>query len=186
MKKVLLAILSGAGIFTLAPAEESQVQRLLQIAEMRARYQTDDWFEGGDFIKSAQLLRTRAELFPNNYEIWTSLGFMLKNTGQEDAEIAAYLRFHQTNPQDPDSSFPAAEWFFMKHGYLQVIRLLGPEAKRTPPPHPNSFRLLAHSYNRVGLMADSLRIWNKYLEIAPDDEAARIQRDRVQSLVKDR
>lgn len=164
--------------------DQAQVNRLLQIADMRANFQTDEWFDEGDFLKAAQLMRVRAELFPNNYEIWSNLGYLLQNTGQVDAEIASYIRFHESNPQDPNSSFPAAEWYFNKFGYLQVIRLLEPEISRTPPPHANSFRILAHSYNRVGLMADSLRIWNKYLEVNPSDEAAVIQRDRVRSLVK--
>ena len=45
--------------------------------------------------------------------------------------------------------------------------------------HPNSYRILAHSYERLGRFKDSKRVWEAYLQVHPEDETAKKNLQRV-------
>lgn len=145
----------------------------------RLSTQADAWFEDGEFPRALQLLRVHYELVPNDYEVATNLGWMLENTEQFDEALAVYVRYKNENPKDPDGTFPEANFYYMKKLYAKVPALLEPSIPRKP--HGNSYRILAHSYERLNMFKDSVRIWDIYIRLNPNDEAARNNRKRVAS-----
>lgn len=174
---ILAGILAA---FTVAPAQKLDSKRMNSIwsaANDRFSRQTDAWFEDGDFPRVVQLLRMHYELDPSDIEIATNLGWMLENIELNEEALAVYIGLRTKNPKDPDAAFPEANFYFLKKAYAKVPPILEPTMKNKP--HPNSFRVLAHSYERMKMYADSKRIWEHYLTVDPRDEAAKVNLARV-------
>ncbi|MCB8932421.1 MAG: tetratricopeptide repeat protein [Fimbriimonadaceae bacterium] len=150
----------------------------------RLSTQGDVWFEAGDYLKSIQSLRAAQSLDPADYEIATDLGWMLENVLAWDEALATYVRYRKSNPNDPDAAYPEANFYFMKKSYLEIPALLEPMLKMARPPHANTFRILAHAYDRLGLFADSKRVWDQLLAVDPNDEAAKVNLKKVEAKLK--
>ncbi len=161
---------------------QDRVNQIWEMADSRASQIMDIWFKDGEFPKCIQILKFRAEIFPDNYEIYTDLGWMQENTEHYDEALATYVRFKKQNAQNPDAPYPEAQFYFIKKLYAKVPPLLEPTLDAKP--HPDSFRILAHSYERMGLLEDSKRIWTKYLSINPNDDAAKNNLTRVEKKMR--
>lgn len=143
----------------------------------RFNVQNDRWFEDGDFPRNIQLLRVMNGLFPDDWEVATNLGWLLEST-EEDAEaLSVYVRFRMDNPTYADAPFPEANFYFRHRAFAKVPALLEPSLALKP--HPNSFRILAHSYERMGMLADSRRVWETYIKLNPNDDPAKNNLRRV-------
>lgn len=161
-----------------APAQEpSRLEAICQAMDDRMVTQNDAWFGEGDFPRCIQTLRFRVIFRPNDYEAVTDLGWMYGNVQDEKSELATYERYAKSNSKDPDAPFPAANFYFNKKRYAETIRLLGPSLAGKP--HPNSYRLLAHSYDRSGDKAAAIRVWEQYLARFPEDAAAKKNLERL-------
>lgn len=176
-----VAILASLTAFMATPhsaaAEESRVAAVLEAADARLRAQSDIWFKDGDFPKVVQLLRVRANSDKADYDTWTDLGWMLENIERKDEALALYVSYRRANPQDPDGAFPEANYYFKLKLYAKVPPLIEPTLDRGP--HGNSWRILAHSYERMGLLTDSRRVWERYIGGHPEDETAKANLRRV-------
>lgn len=179
----LLALTTVA--WTAEPKKQPEVDRttrIWDIADKRAVGVADIWFKDGEFPKCIQLLKFRAELWPSDYEVYTDLGWMQENIQHWDEALATYVRFRNQNPNDKEAPYPEAQFYFMKKAYAKVPPLLEPTLAAKP--HPDSFRILAHSYERLGLLSDSLRVWKQYLAFKPDDDAAKNNLNRIEAKMK--
>ena len=141
--------------------------------------QMDIWFKAGEFPKTIQVLRLQAEIDPHDYDVATNLGWMYENVDDYPNALIAYKRFRQSNPQDPDAAMPEAEMYYRKRKYADVIPILGPIIGRMGM-HPNNYRLLATSYERVGKLKESRATWQAYIKLAPKDEQAKRNLERVE------
>lgn len=188
MMKLRWTILAAAvGLASMALAggkqpEADRTARIWDIADKRSVMISDLWFKDGEFPKCIQLLKFRAELWPNDYDVYTDLGWMFENIHHWDEALAIYVRYRVQNPNDKEAPYPEAQFYFMKKAYAKVPALLEPTLAAKP--HPDSFRILAHSYERMGLLTDSLRIWKQYLAFKPDDDAAKNNLTRVEAKMK--
>lgn len=187
MLLVASAALAGAGS-PAAPAQATGAKALRtdaiwSYAQGRMDQQMDIWFEAGDYPKVIQVLRVEAEAFPHDYEVATNYGWMQENVQNYPAAIQAYERYRKDNPKDPDASLPLANLYFRQKKYTQVPALLEPAVKRTPPPHGNVYRILAHSYERTDRLTDSRRVWQTYLKVAPNDAPAKVNLARVEKKI---
>lgn len=160
-----------------APDPDPRQQAIFGAAQSRMNEQLDVWFEAGDYPRCIQLLRTQVSLDPNDYEIATNLGWLLESVDAYDEALSVYVQYRRNNPMDPDGSFPEAHFYFKRKAYAKVPALLEPSLKLGP--HGNSFRILAHSYEKMGMIGDSLRVWDKFLDVAPNDPQAKANRQRV-------
>lgn len=133
----------------------------------RISIQNDFWYDEGDFPRVVELLRYAYELNPSDYEIATNLGWMLENLEMYGEALAVYQRFRKENPNDPDAPFPEANFYFFRKAYNKIPPLL--EKTLDKNPHPNSFRILAHSYDRMGMVKDCVRVWTLYVKLHPED-----------------
>lgn len=139
--------------------------------------QVDVWFKEGDYPRLIQLLRFRIEVYPNDYDLATDLGWMLESVERKTDALEVYRRYAKLNPNDPDAPFPEANHYFKLKQYDKVPPLIEPSLDKRP--HPNSYRILAHSYERSGKLKDSKRVWELYLSRHPDDETAKNNLKRV-------
>jgi tetratricopeptide (TPR) repeat protein len=164
-----------------APAQ-SRTNRVWARVEQRLAQQNDVWFKDGEFLKNVQLLKFSFEINPHSYDVATNLGWMQENVEKYDEALATYIRYKNENPKDKDSALPEANFYFMRKAYAKVVPLLEPRIKLDP--HANCYRLLAHSYERLGLLKDSKRVWDLYLSRHADDEAAKLNLKRVEKKLK--
>ncbi len=160
-------------------AGSERLNRIWAAHEDRQNAVADRWFEDGDFPRVIENLRYRVELFPKDYEHVTNLAWMLGNVEQKDAQLATLIQFRTANPDYADAAFPEAQFYFQAKAYAKVPPLLEPVLSLKPPLQPNGWRILAHSYERLGMLKDSLRVWDSYIALVPDDAAAPANRTRV-------
>jgi len=178
-----LAAKCWAPVDAAAPPKD-RVARILEAADARSMNQSDFWFKDGDFPQVIQVLRYRAKLHPEDYEISTDLGWMLGNIELYDEQLAVAVEYRRNNPNYVDGPLPEAEFYYMKRAYGKVPNLLESQIGLKPPPHPNTFRNLAHSYEKLSYFADSKRVWEAYLKIYPGDEAAKRNLERVEKKLR--
>lgn len=174
-----LALMAQAAYASPKKTKQERVSQVLDSLHVRMAKQADAWFEQGDFPKCIQNLRVLRSLFPSDYEIATNLGWMLENVHEWNEALSVYVSYKQGNPQDPDAAWPEANFYFMKKSYAKIPSLLEPALKHASTPHPNTFRTLAHAYDKLGLLKDSKRVWEQMVKTYPNDEAAKVNLKRV-------
>lgn len=177
------AIVASAGA-SAAKADQAKIDAIWDVANLRVNRQLEVWYEDGDFPRMTQALRFQYSLYPEDYEIATNLGFLLESIGYEDEALAIYIKHRRKNPNDPDAALPEATFYFQKRVYAKVLPLLEPAIKKEDA-HANVWRLLANSYERMNLLADSKRVWQRYLQKAPNDATAKRNLARVEKKIKD-
>ncbi len=154
---------------------------IVRATRARVEAENDVAFQDGQFPTVIQGLRVSCELEPSDGDAWSNLVWMLGNVEDHGGAWAIAARFHRLNSTNPDSSYLLAEWLFRRRAFGQVPALLEPAVAATPPPHPNSFRYLAHAYDRLGFFEDSVRVWELLIKLNPDDAPAKANRDRVRA-----
>ena len=183
MKKIAILIACAALAAVVAakgPGQKDRSALILNMVRSRATQQHDAWFNDGDYPRAIQSIRVLHELFPHDYELETDLGWMLENVEDYGGAIAVYIEYRKSFPKDPEAYYPEAELYFREHLYAKVPPLIEPSLKLGSHPHANSYRILAGSYERLGLFSDSKRIWDAYLAFTKDDGQAKANRDRVE------
>jgi tetratricopeptide (TPR) repeat protein len=149
--------------------KDARVDAIWEMIENRIVAQNDLWFKVGDYPAVINLYRFLNSEDPTDYEYATNLGWMLENDNQYDQALVVYVRFHNDNPNDKDSSFPEANFYFMKKAYARVIPLLSPAIDLKP--QRNAYSVLAHSYEKLGMLPDAVKVWKKLLVDYPKDLA---------------
>ena len=160
-----------------AMSDAKRLNSIWDAVHDRLTRQSDAWFKQGDYPRVVQLLRFDYSLNPSDYDTATNLGWMLENIEQWDAALAVYIQLRTSNPNVPDDAWPEANYYYMKKAYAKVPPILEPTIKNHP--HPNTFRTLAHAYEKMNMLADSKRIWQQYLTKNPNDGPAKANLDRV-------
>jgi len=173
-----LAVVTAA--FARGPAQPDRTNLILEMVRGRATQQHDVWFGDGDFPRAIQSIRVLHELFPHDYALETDLGWMLENVEDYGGAIAVYMNYRKAFPKDPEAYYPEAELYFRERLYTKVPPLIEPSLRLGIHPHANSYRILAGSYERLGLFKDSERIWDTYLAFTKDDGQAKVNRNRVE------
>lgn len=175
---IVIAALAAASFgFQPKKKQDARQDLIWDSAHNRFVDQLDYWWDDGDFPRAIQLLRMMTDVQPSDYEIATDLGWMLENVEQYDDALAVYVKFRKDNPNIADAPFPEANFYYKQKLYAKVPPLL--EGSLAKKPHPNSWRILGHSYEKMGMLADSKRVWTSYLKLFPNDDPARNNLRRV-------
>ena len=191
MSTMMLLVAATAVLTQAAEAPKKPVavanreDAIWSFAQSRMDQQMDVWFEAGDYPKVIEVLHFERDMFPSDYEVATNYGWMQENVQNYDGAILAYQRFRRDNPNDPDGALPLAQLYFRQKKYTEVWPLLEPALKRTPPPHGNVWRILAHSYEKTKRLEDSRRVWQEYLKVAPNDAPAKVNLARVEKKISE-
>ncbi len=182
MKAIFAAALVLVTAF--ASAQDSKrIDAIWEAANDRFTRQLDLWFEDGEFPIAIQLLKLQADLYPADYEIVTNLGWMLENVEEYSAAEEVYVGYRKGNPNNPDAILPEAEYWFRKKKYETVLALTTQVSDKA---HPNAFRIRAHSFERLTKLKESQQVWKRYLKLAPNDSAAKMNLARVERKIGER
>ncbi len=130
----------------------------------------DNEFQRGDFPLAAQMLKVKFEIDLTNEESAANLILLLRSMTDEVGALAVAMRFREENPQNPDRGLAEAQWYWQMRQFTRIPKILSPDIMRTPPPHPNTFRLLGNAYDRLGFNADALKVWEQAVKVYPQDE----------------
>lgn len=186
MKTGFVVIGLALAAICFAPQDDAKedAERMRQIwsgVSNRTTDEIDAWYKSGDFPRAAAGLQVSSAIFPSDYEVHDLLGWMLGNLHRYDEEMASYVRFMKANPNNGDAAYLLANFYFQppRRQYGAVAQILAPAMELPEKPQANAYRLLAHSYAREGFLVDALRIWDAYLLLRPDDEAAQRNRNNV-------
>lgn len=173
--------------FGLEPAEELSpgAREMFGAVAGRVEAERDAMFDDGAFPAAIASLAWEVIWRPYDYEVVTNLGWMYGNIERYDLELATYVRFREGFPEWAEAYYPEAEFYFKKRVYKPVAALLGQTIDFETKPHPNSYRLLAHAYDRLGNYSESLRVWEILVKLTPDDAAAVVNRDKVKRKISE-
>lgn len=168
-----------------APVVLDEKARLAEIwdqVDTRFARQIDFWFDDGEFPKAIQGLFIQYAYAPNDYEVVTNLGFLLESSARADEALDAYNLFIKNNPKDPDAPFPAGNLYFKKKDYAKTVQVLAPSLGKGKP-HPNSYRIVARAYEKMGNYKKAIETWEKQLKAFPDDLPAQANIRRVKAKI---
>ncbi len=160
--------------------DDPRITAILDASNDRITQQLNAWFDEGDFPACIQLLKVQVQMYPHDYDIVTNLGWMQENVEQWSDAEATYAQYKAQNANDPDAPLALADYYFRRKQYDKIPSLLEPAIAGARHPHPNAYRILAHTYDRLKRYSDSLRVWDVYIALAPADDAAKVNRTRVQ------
>ncbi|MCW5939712.1 MAG: hypothetical protein KF884_00695 [Fimbriimonadaceae bacterium] len=160
----------------LAPGQSNPV---LEAARNQMVEQNDEWYEDGEYLIVIQNLRILCEEDPTDEDRWSDLIWMLGNVEAYADQIAACYRYRDLNPEKLDGSYYLAQFFFMRRAYARVPELMEPVIQTEPPPHPNCFRFLTNSYQRMGYFEEALRVVEAHIKAYPEDQSAQAKRDGI-------
>ena len=159
--------------------ESAEVREIFDFMSSRMSRQKDVWFDDGEFRRCIEVLLVEVAWVPADYDAWTSLGWMYGNIEAFHLEIAAYTRFQELFPAEPEAHYPLGEFYYRRRNYVACIGILEPTIGWEKKPHANTYRLLAHSFDRIGRFDRALAVWDEYLKLVPDDGAAKMNRQKV-------
>lgn len=189
MRRILVAGLLGflAAAHAQQAPDPKRLGMIWNAANDRMARQADAWFKDGDYPRSVQLLWFHYELDPTNYENGTNLGWMLENIEQFDRALAVYIELRTSNPTEPDCAWPEANFYSQRQAFAKIPPILEPTIKDHDP-HGNTYRTLAHAYEKLNMLADSKRVWELFLAKHPSDPtagAAKVNLNRVLKKLKE-
>ena len=164
--------------------DPARMQIIWEAFDDRVSTQTDVWFEDGEFPRVIQLLRVMTALYPSNYDTVTNLGWMLENVEKWDEALAVYVNFRKHNANHPEGYYPEANFYYSRKLYSKVPPLIEPSLKMKIKPHPNSYRILAMSYERMGLLSDARRVFKMIIDRDPSDATAKMNLSRVEKKIQ--
>ncbi|MBX3096124.1 MAG: hypothetical protein KF812_04620 [Fimbriimonadaceae bacterium] len=185
MKRAFFTILAiGLVIPAVPQSDDDQVNRVIKKAHERQSTQNDLWFKNGDFPRSIQNLRFMNATDPSDYEVVTSLGWLLFSTENYSEEWATYTRFERMNPQMPDGALPLGEMLFNRKVWSQIPPLLEPRLARFENKlHANNFRFLGLAYQRLGDYGQAVRVFEIAVRVHPEDVNLKRNLENARSLL---
>jgi tetratricopeptide (TPR) repeat protein len=185
--RILLSALSFLAVAGFASGttqvSKKRLDAIWAAVDDRITSQTSTWFDDGDYPKSINLLVFQTTYAPNDYEAVTNLGWMQENVEEWDEALATYKLYFKNNPNDKERAYPEAYFLFSRKQYAGIPALLEPVLKFRP--HPDDYRVLAHTYEKLRKYQDAKRVWQMYLALAPDDGAAKMNLARDEKRIAD-
>lgn len=164
-------------------SESSRKGAILAALNLRMGNQQNMWFKNGRFPTVVQSLRIQYDFNPHDNEIATNLGWMLENIHMYPEALDVYRQYRLANSSDPDASFPEGFYYYRMKQYDDEIRLFQAAIDTKPHPGPNTYRILAHTYERLNRLQDSLKTYEAYLSWNPQDLAAIANVKRVKAKI---
>ena len=180
-RTILLACALTACSCAFAQSQKSTSSRADKIwdsVSARMAQQADTWYDVGDYPRSTQLLKFMATADPSDYEASNNLGWMQENMEHWDEALATYVRLRKNNPNSAEAPYPEAYFYFMQRSYSKVPPLLEPTLSKKP--HADSYVILGHAYERLGLLTDAERVFKLMVADHPEFPSSKNNLEKVQ------
>lgn len=173
LRKIVPLVESGAQV------SKARLNEIWDHIDNRFVTQSDVWFELGEFPSCVSLLKVQAAASPDDYDLMTSLAWMLENIDRYDDAQAVYLDFGTRHPKNGDAMYDLGRFYYQKKDYANTIKVLEPTLALNPG--PNTYRTLARAYELSGKPNDAIRIWELELKRFPNELTAIANIKRVKA-----
>jgi tetratricopeptide (TPR) repeat protein len=178
------ALCMGAFAQPAPPAQsEAHINAILDEAAVEIWAQSDRYWHEGMHFRLMGALYMVIEMDPHWLEAYTNLGWLLESNHKDEAAVGTYLRCISLNPEAWAPYFDLGYFYYNHKQYDQALEPLVASTERKPT-SLNPWRLLAHTYTKLGRLDDALRVWNRILETASDDPGAKHNQQEVRALIE--
>ncbi len=184
MRNLLLivgcALLLGcSGAQTKPPeAVQRKLSAIRELTEYRLVQLADEYWHEGAHYKTMALMFVLMEYDPRDVENIGSLAWLLDGYGEHARAIQVYQRGIRLNPNRYDLYYDLGYAYFNKRQYEQALPYLEKAANFDNAPQ-FVWKTLAHCYERLGRLQESLQAWQKAKQLDPSDAAVEPNLQRV-------
>ncbi|MFN4032984.1 MAG: tetratricopeptide repeat protein [Fimbriimonadales bacterium] len=190
MRNLLLivgcALLLGCSRAQTQPPEvvQRKLSAIRELTEYRLVQLADEYWHDGAHYKTMALMFVLMEYDPRDVENIGSLAWLLDGYGEHARAIQVYQRGIRLNPNRYDLYYDLGYAYFNKRQYEQALPYL---EKATSFPNAPQFawKTLAHCYERLGRLQQSLQAWQKAKQLDPRDGAVEPNLQRVRKKLEE-
>lgn len=170
MKCLLAAGLTVCFQFAFAQSSVNRTDAILEEFEAQIYRRIGQHWHAGEFVECLSLYRILHGMHPDDAEISSMVVRMLGNLKRYQEELVEAISFRRAHPNDPVAATTEALLYSVQRLYERIPPLLEPIIDKSQT--LDNFVMLARAYEKLGLFAESLRIWETRLRKFPDDLTA--------------
>lgn len=127
------------------------------------------------YDKAEAFFSAALEGAPGNFDVLYNLGVAASHAGHNERAREVLQAALEQQPRNVDVLYDLAAVNVVLHHKDAAVELLA-RAAQLSPERPDIQLLLAHTTAEMGYFGDSIDAWNRYLKLAPNDDAARRER----------
>lgn len=190
MRNLLLivgcALMLGIGWSQAKPPEAVQrkLTAIRELTQYRLVQLADEYWHDGMHYKTMALMFVFIEYDPRDVENISSLAWLLDGYGENARAIQVYQRGIRLNPNRYDIYYDLGFAYFNKRQYEQALPYLEKAVSFNNVPQ-FVWKTLAHCYERLGRLQQSLRAWEKAKQLDPSDGAVEPNLQRVRKKLEE-
>lgn len=190
MRNLLLivgcALMLGIGWSQAKPPEAVQrkLTAIRELTQYRLVQLADEYWHEGMHYKTMALMFVFIEYDPRDVENISSLAWLLDGYGENARAIQVYQRGIRLNPNRYDIYYDLGFAYFNKRQYEQALPYLEKAVSFNNVPQ-FVWKTLAHCYERLGRLQQSLRAWEKAKQLDPSDGAVEPNLQRVRKKLEE-
>ncbi len=190
MRNLLLivgcALMLGIGWSQAKPPEAVQrkLTAIRELTQYRLVQLADEYWHDGLHYKTMALMFVFIEYDPHDVENIGSLAWLLDGYGNHARAIQVYQRGIRLNPNRYDIYYDLGFAYFNKRQYEQALPYLEKAVTFNDAPQ-FAWKTLAHCYERLGRLQQSLQAWEKAKQLDPSDGAVEPNLQRVRKKLEE-
>ncbi|GIV08154.1 MAG: hypothetical protein KatS3mg019_0245 [Fimbriimonadales bacterium] len=190
MRNLLLvvgcAVLLGAGWAQAKPSDATQrkLNAIRELTQYRLIQLADEYWHDGMHYKTMALMFVFIEYDPRDVENISSLAWLLDGYGENARALQIYQRGIRLNPNRYDLYYDLGFAYFNKRQYEQALPYLEKAVSFDNAPQ-FAWKTLAHCYERLERLPQSLRAWEKAKQLDPSDGAVEPNLQRVRKKLEE-
>jgi tetratricopeptide (TPR) repeat protein len=146
---------------------------------------SDHFWHDGDYYRIVSLIRVCVEADPQFIDAYSSGGYLLWSL--QDVKGADEILLYGTKKAKNNASiyFELGSHYFRTKRDKEAAAALE-KALALGDGQYNTYSVLGNAYRRLGMLEQSLQIWEKAVKKHPTMGAAKVNRDRVKKLIEER
>ncbi len=139
--------------------------------------------QAGQFAQAEIFLTHALAPDPTNFTLLYQLGIVSSGAGHNDRAREVFEKALRQQPQNVDVLYSLAFVYHSLNQPEQAVRLLA-QAARLAPQRADVQKLLAVAAGDMHAYDDSVAAWDRYVTLAPDDDAGRRERGFARANIK--
>lgn len=180
MKFTIIAALAICG----SAMAQNNVGKVKDTLESALMLKLDTYWHSGKYEECITVLRALTAAKPEDAELSSNLVFMLGNVGRNDEAVQQSIKFNRAYPKNLRGAEDLAALYMRHKLYSRVPAVMEPVLEQASG--LADFVMLGKSYEELGLVAESLRVWQIRLKKFPDDPTTKARVNRLKSLIDKR
>jgi tetratricopeptide (TPR) repeat protein len=158
----------------------AQVDAILDDVVDRLWTRGDWYWHEGRYEERVALDRLVIRMEPRFAEAYGTAGWLLESLGRDQEALALYRQAVAAVP-DRWETHEDLGMFHYQHKEYEAAAAAFKQATQQPGAPAYSWKMLAHSYERIGDLERSVAAWEEAGRVAPDDGAVAVNLRRVRA-----